>query len=102
MKKFIELTPQWVLEKLSHTHYADGDGNISVYTNDATDANWIELALNTLDITFDENDYVDGNDEIMFGFEFRIEDIKNDCPSFYLKMEDLDSNNFIHKQILKN
>jgi hypothetical protein len=45
MRKIIELTPEWVLEKIPHSHYSDGNGNSSVYTGNATDANWIELAL---------------------------------------------------------
>lgn len=52
MKKKIELTPDWVLEKVPHTHYVDGDGNISVHTNDALHASLIELALETLQLSF--------------------------------------------------
>jgi hypothetical protein len=102
MKKIIELTPEWVLEKLPHSHYSDGKGNSSVYTGNATDANWIELALNSLNIAYEVNDYVDGNNEILFGFDFRIGDIKSECPSLYKRMKELDSNNFSYKQIVKN
>jgi hypothetical protein len=102
MNKFLKLTPEWVLKRLSHTQYADGDGNISVYTNDATDANFIELALDSLHIKYEAYDYVDDNKDFVFGFEFRIEVIKEECPSFYLRMKELNNNNLIHKNLSKN
>lgn len=102
MKTHLKLTPEWVLGKLPRTHYADGDGNISVYTANATDANWIELALDSLNITYNAYDYVDDNDDFVFGFDFRIEDIKDECPNFYKDMKALDTNNMIHKNLLKN
>jgi hypothetical protein len=102
MKKCLEVTPEWVLERIPHTHYADGKGNISVYTGDATDANWIELALNTLNVLFEAYDYLDRDYGIVFGFDFRIEDIKEDCPSFYKRVKDIDANNVIDKNLTKN
>ena len=87
MKKSIELTPEWVLEKIPHTHYADGDGNISVYTESVTDANWIELALDSLYIEYKTDDYSDDCGGTVFSFEFRIEDIKDECPVFYTRMK---------------
>ena len=90
----IEIDPDWVLEKLPHTHYADGDGNVSVYTADATDANFIELAFETLSISFESYDYVDDNGAFSFGFDFRLEDIEADCPSLYLRMKEMNNMNF--------
>jgi len=97
MLKKIKLTPEWVLNKLPHTHYADGNGNISVYTGDATDANFIELALDTLQIHYEIYDYVDDNKDFVFGIDFRIEDIEVECPSLYQRMQNLDNNNLINK-----
>lgn len=102
MAKKIVLTPEWVLEKVSHTRYADGAGNISVYTGNATDANWIELALDSLNIEFEAYDYLNENSLIVFGFDFRVEDIINDCPIFYHRMKELDKTNKIYKNSLKN
>lgn len=102
MSELIKLTPEWVLEKLPHTRYADGDGNISVYTNDATDANWIELALDSLHINYEAYDYVDDKKDFVFGFDFRIEVIEEDCPSFYQSMKELNNNKLIHKNLSKN
>lgn len=89
MSKLIKLTPEWVLEKLPHTHHADGDGNISVYTNDATNANLIELALDSLHINYEAYDYLNDNKDFGYGIDFRIEDIEEDCPSFYQYMKEL-------------
>jgi hypothetical protein len=100
--KILELTPEWVLEKLPHTHYADGDGNISVYTDETTEANFIELALVSLHIPYEAFEYVDDNNDFVNGFEFRIEVIETECPSFYQSMKKLDTNNLIHKNLTKN
>jgi hypothetical protein len=102
VKKILELTPEWVLDKLSQTSYADGDGNISVYTDDATDANYIELALDYLQINYEAYDYLDGNDDFVFVFDFRIEDVKEECPSFYKSMKELDINKLNYKNLIKN
>ncbi len=86
----LKLTPEWVLKKLPHTHYADGDGNVSVYTNDATDANFIELALDSLHIHYEAYDYLDGNDDFVFGFDFRLEDIRDECPLIFHTLKEID------------
>jgi hypothetical protein len=101
VKKIHELTPEWVLEKLSQTHYVDGDGNISVYTDDATDANYIELALDSLHINYEAYDYLDGNHDFVFGFDFKIEDIQAECPSFYESMKVQIANNKINNNLTK-
>jgi len=92
----LKLTPEWVLEKIPHTRYTDGDGNISVYTNNATNANLIELALDSLQINYHSFDGIDDNGELGFGFDFRIEDIKDDCPTFYQKVKEIDNKNLIN------
>lgn len=102
MTKKIEIDPEWVLEKLPHTHYADGDGLISLYTADATDAHFIELALITLCISYDSYDYVDDNGAFSFGFDFRLEDIEVDCPSLFFRMNEMNNNNWMRKNLNKN
>jgi hypothetical protein len=102
MTKHLNLTPEWVLERLPDTSYADGDGKVSVYTDDATDANFIELALDSLRISYEAYDYLDDNDDLVFGFDFRIEDIEEECPTFFQSMKELGNNNLIHKNVLKN
>ena len=91
--------PEWVLDNLSDSHYVDGYGNMCICTNSISDANWMHLALDTLKIPFKINEYGDF-DDIIFSFEFKMEDIKIDCPSLYERMVKLNITNLEHK--LKN
>jgi hypothetical protein len=96
MVKLIELTPEWVLSELSDSLYADGCGNISVGTSTHNDATWIKLALNTLNISYQENEFGEG-DMAFTDIEFRIEDIKVNCPNLYYRMREMDAKNKIYK-----
>lgn len=96
IKKLIEVIPEWVLDNLSDSMYADGYGNMSVYTSSVSDYNWMRLALNTLKITYEESDN-GGYNNMLHGFEFRIEAIKNECPSLYERMIKLNINNLEFK-----
>ena len=87
--KTIEIKPEWVLNELPDMHLADGDGNMSFYTDIVTDARWITLALDTLGISFQEHDTED-NDTPLFWFEIKIEDLMEDCPALYQKCKKLD------------
>ena len=93
MKKMIQLTPEWVLNKLSHSHYADGKGNLSVQTCHVSDANWIALALDSLDVTYEEYEFYD--ETFLFNFDFRLEDIKDECPMLYKNFTSMDDRNKI-------
>jgi len=90
-KKLVEITPEWVLDNLSDSMYADGYGNMSVYTSSVSDYNWMRLALRTLKITFEESDNDDYEDRLL-SFGFRIEAIKDECPSLYERMFKLNIN----------
>jgi hypothetical protein len=100
--EIVVISAEWILEKIPHTHYADGDGNVSVYTAEATDAHFIELAFETLCISFESYDYMDDNGAFVFGFDFRLEDIEAECPSLHLRMKEMNNNNWIRKNSLKN
>jgi hypothetical protein len=93
MKQMI-LTPEWVLQKLPVSSSADGNGEVIVYTDNATDSDFIELALNTLEIQFEHKvDCIDEDDELSIEFKFHLEDIQNHCPSYYDRMREVDINN---------
>lgn len=97
MVKHIELNPEWVLSELPQLLYVDGNGAVSLDTDITTDAKWIKLALSTLCIPYKENEYGDG--EMSFiDIEFRIDDLKQDCPNLYKRMKDMDAKNNIYKQ----
>ena len=96
MVKHIELNPEWVLTELPISLYADGCGAVSLDTDSATDASWIRLALNTLYIPYEEKEYGDG--EMTFiDIEFHIDDLKQDCPTLYKRMKEMDANNKFYK-----
>ena len=99
--KLIELTPEWVLNELPISCYADGTGNVSLETDNITNAKWIMLALNTLCIPYEENGYAEVG-TIIYGFNFKITDIKQECPSFYGIMKEMDNNNKIYKNLSNN
>jgi hypothetical protein len=96
MMKTIELNPEWILTELSQSLYADGNGIVSMDTDNSTDASWIMLALNTLCIPY-EVEYYDDIDSSYIDFNFRIEDIKINCPTLYKKMKEMDTKNKIYK-----
>jgi hypothetical protein len=96
MVKPLELTPEWVLTELPQALYADGCGNISVDTSAQSDAKWIKLALNTLHINFQEHEFGE-NDNTFTDIEFRIADIKVECPDLYKRMVEMDTKNKIYK-----
>jgi hypothetical protein len=83
------------------SHYADGNGNVSIDTDNATDAKWLALALNTLYIPYEEDDLGDVG-MIYYGFNFRIEDIKENCPTLYKSMKEMDMKNNIYKDLSIN
>ena len=98
MVKLIDLTPEWVLSEMADSLYADGCGNISVDSYTVNDAKWIKLALNTLCINFQENEFGDG-EKTFIDIEFRIDDLKINCPTLYKKMKAMDAKNKIYKNL---
>jgi hypothetical protein len=101
MVRFIELTPEWVLSELPLSLYAVGNGVVSVDTDSVSDASWIKLALNTLLIPYEENEYGDG--KITFiDIEFNLEDLRTECPTLYKRMKEMDTKNNICKDLNLN
>ncbi len=86
MKKLIELTPEWVLDKISDGMYANGKGVMGVLAHSSQNINWISLAIDTLQIPFKVSHHGYLNDPKII-YEFKIEDIKKDCPDIYEYMK---------------
>lgn len=88
MKK-IEISPEWILDKLSVTQQADGYGNITICSDSVSDSHLIKLALSTLGIKFESCCVgCDTNPDAQYSeveWKFNIEAIKNDCPNLYTK-----------------
>jgi len=93
----IEITPEWVLEKLTITMHADGKGNVTISSDSVTDSHWIDLALATLKVKYETvtvgYDPDPKKQYIEVQWEFRIDDIKDDCPTLYSKWKLIDDAN---------
>ena len=93
MKK-IELNPEWILDKLAVTHYADGKGNITITTDSVSDSRWIDLALDTLGVKYETHcvGYDPDPEKQYFEvqWEFKVEDIKTECPNLFDKWKNID------------
>ncbi len=105
MKKIMELTPEWVLEKLPHTMYADGKGNVTISSDNVSDSHWIDLALDTIGIKYESVTVgYDPDPEKQYfevQWEFKIEDIKVDCPALYEEWEISDDANTHRHNVAK-
>lgn len=101
MVRHIQLNPEWILTELPQSLYADGNGLIGVSTDTKADAKWIKLALETLCIPFEENEY-DVEDLIFIDIEFNIDDLKQDCPTLFKILKDMDTKNKIYKHTSLN
>ena len=99
----MEIKPDWVLKKFSQTIYADGEGIVSLETDNISDTHWIELALESLAIKHDCYDYhCEECDTFYFGFEFEISQLQTKCPNFFEDLNDLDNRNHIYKFLKEN
>jgi len=110
MKKIIELTPEWILDKLTVTNHADGRGNVTITADSVSDSHWIDLALATLGVKYETNTIgYDPDPEKQYfevQWEFKIEDIKADCPALYSDWKIIDDANahrlYIAKELIEN
>lgn len=89
MKKLIELTPEWILDKLAITDHVDGKRNVTISADTVSDSRWIDLALDTLGVKYETCTVGYDPDPEKHYFEvqweFKIEDIKVGCPNLYEK-----------------
>jgi hypothetical protein len=85
--KTLKITPEWVLEKLPQTTLVDDKGYVTLSSDSLTDSHWIDLALKTLKINYESLTVGYDPDPKEQYFEvqwhFKINDIKDDCPTFY-------------------
>jgi hypothetical protein len=95
--KMIELTPEWVLRSLGDDWYTDGFGKAFVTTTKIHYVSWIELALDTLEIEWNISENIDEFDDYRIYFEFRIQDIKNQCSDFFEELNEDNSLRFKQK-----
>jgi len=97
-----ELTPEWIIDHLTISKYADGEGKISFFA-DETSLSWVELAIINLDIDYKKEDIVVGNDnEVVVSFDLSLDALKNKCPLLYRKMYLLNAMECVNQQFLQN
>ena len=86
----IELTPDWILKKLTDTWMTNGAGMAIIQTSELFNAHLITLALDTIGIEYEESavgyDPDPEKSECIFQWEFYFPDIKDECPELYEKM----------------
>lgn len=100
MKK-LELTCEWILDKLPFTHFSEGNGVGWIETDSGMESMLVELALKTLGINYTDDEYINEHtDEFYMQYKFKIEDIKDECPNLYEMMHMSDENN--RKAYLRN
>lgn len=88
LKMEVELTPEWVLDKMSLSICADGKGFIYLYADEDT-CHLIELAIITLEIPYVREELVVDCFNTIIRFELYLYSIIEKCPSIYLKMRNL-------------
>ena len=81
--KEIKLTPDWIFDNFSFLLQLLDDGTLFLQC-ERGDAKWIKLAARTIGAPFisreiEEDDHI----EYTVGFEFNINDLKEDCPTVY-------------------
>jgi hypothetical protein len=82
--KTLKIKTEWILETFPMSVYAEGNGTLTISTFCFSDARWIELALDSMNILYES--YEMNDDEtgrVEMGWEFEIQSIKEDCPKLY-------------------
>jgi hypothetical protein len=99
MKK-IELTTEWILDKLSTGWIMDGKGNCFMQVDLADgvlESHLVELALKTMGINYENNTIGYDPDpvkaEAIDEYVFNIKEIENECPNLFAEMYEQDSVN---------
>jgi len=89
--KTLEIKIEWILDTFPMSVYADGNGTVTISTFCFSDANWIELALESMNIYYESYETIDDEtDRIEMVWEFDIKAIKNDCPKLYKEWSEMD------------
>jgi hypothetical protein len=88
----IKLSPEWILDKLPQSTYGDGQGGFEIWVYENS-YHWIELALKTSGIPYTEDDFVDEFDKTIVRFNLKLEDLREECPSLFFELNELDKNN---------
>lgn len=89
LKMEVKLTPEWVLDNMSTSRYADGKGVVCFYA-DEIKFPWVELALKTLGINYIK-DEIELDCNTVISFKLLLEALKDECPSLYKEMWEMNA-----------
>ena len=82
--KTLKIKAEWILSTFPMSVYADGNGTVTISTLCFSDARWIELTLDSMNILYESFEMTDNEtDRIELAWEFEIQAIKEDCPKLY-------------------
>ena len=84
--KNLVLTPEFILENFHHTLRCDGNGNVSIYA-EGRDVDWNYWCLNLCGISYIAEEAIG---QLSTEFNFKIADLKEECPFLYNKWTALD------------
>lgn len=100
--KTIKISPEWVLDKSAILYHVNGIGRITILPNSITDSRWIDLALQSLGVKYKPSLIgYDPDPETQY-FEKQWEfNIEAECPSFHLRMNEMNNKNLLLKKSLK-
>jgi len=101
--KNIEITAEWILGILPCYAQADGYGTITLMADNLSDSHWIDLALDTMGVIYD-SDIIDDDldledpDGILVFWDFKIDEIKYDCPNLFAEWKRMDLINSLYNR----
>ena len=82
--KTLRIKTEWILDTFPLSVYANGNGTVTISTHCLSDARWIELALDSMNILYESYDVTDDETgRVEMVWEFEIQALKDDCPKLY-------------------
>lgn len=93
--KNIEITAEWILSALTYLAEADGNGTIILMSDNLSDSQWIDLALDSIGVKYESDMNNDGfkpddPDSVLVFWNFKIDEIKFDCPNLFTEWTRMD------------
>lgn len=85
MKKYLKITPEWVLENLALDVWVENDPKKVFVSAPNNDFYWVKLALETLGIEWGL--MYDGNDCSISIWEFPLEKLRYQCPNIFKRLD---------------
>jgi len=85
MKKYLKITPEWVLENLAYEVWVEDDPRIVYVSATNEEFHWVKLALETIGVEW--NLMYDGNDSSISIWDFPLEKLRYQCPKIFKTLD---------------